>query len=69
MAMWWPALVNKMKLISLSCAQEALFSVRIPTFLFPIFLIIFSSSQSSSQILGLSSLQIKSQTEGLGPEC
>ena len=35
MAMQWPALVNKIKLNSLTCAQEALFSVLFQHFFFP----------------------------------
>ena len=68
MAMWQPALVNKIKLISLTCAQEALFSVLFQHFFFPFSYNFLIKPELLTDFRSFLS-QIKRKTEGLGPEC
>ena len=65
MVMQWPALVNKIKLNSLTCTQEALFSVLFQHF-FSSFSYNFLPKPESSQNLGLSSLKSKAKLRDWG---
>ena len=68
MAMQWPALVSKIKLNSLNCAQEALFSVLFQHFFSSFSYNFLPKPELLTDFRSFLS-QIKSQTEGLGSEC
>ena len=67
MAMQWPALVNKIKLNSLTCVQEALFSVLFEHFFSSFSYNFLPKLELLTDFMSFP-CQIKSQTEGLRPE-